>query len=151
MKYGYGYEYTIDEVKKNLKDVEYRIDSLGSTLKDLMEKKKFLESDLAKDTTVRELTESLENEKKLNSLGFPITPEQKDVVRDYCTSHAEKMHKGKRPLYVYEFYPSPVGTFGACVCTKCRNKAIQECGGDFNKFDDLMREYEVKFDFQNAW
>lgn len=155
----YGYEYEIDNLKKSLKDVESHMDSLGSIMKDLIEKNESLESELAKDNKIKELTEALEYEKDLNIHGFPITKFQSQEVEKYRKEHLAEMHNvdgsensSKRHYaFYYEFVPTAIGTFGSVICETCRERAIFESKGNITKYRELLKEYKAEHEFQKAW
>jgi hypothetical protein len=50
--------------------------------------------------------------------------------------------------YRYEFYPTSIGASGMCVYNTCKMKTFRESKGDIELYQELLKKYDVKFEFQ---
>ena len=92
--------------------------------------------------------------------GFSITQAEHDKINAWKKEHDENQHGLKTDMercraggaiggrYSFDFTGTSIGTFGTCYCGSCRNKAIENCGGDIKVYRKLMKEYDAEFSFQ---
>ena len=60
--------------------------------------------------------------KELNT-AFVISSANREKNKKWIDEHLKQKHPDKKWLnYHYEFYPTPLGVFGSCVCDYCKEK-----------------------------
>lgn len=111
------------------------------------------------DKRVRELNEKLAEIQEEVRRGFTITKQETNFITRWQNNHDLDRHNldtldkklraggsiGGR--YHYEFYPTSIGTSGYCVCGYCQRKAIRECKGNIDKYNELLDKYDARFEF----
>lgn len=144
-----------DEMFDNIKK---RVQKYVDENKKLREENFKLKSEHYKDTEIKKLNDYIEGLKEDLYRGFPILKEEFDEIEKWQQSHTKKMHPRKpqkkivkyladSPDYNYSFSPFELGIAQKCYCETCRLKAFKESKGDLEKYEDLLKKYDVEFDF----
>lgn len=128
-------------IKYNLLHKEKLTQKLREQLKDAKDEAyKDKELTAARDA-IREMNEKL-------SHSFEVTKDEWDAIHEW------QQHHGHGD-FVYEFYPTSIGTIGTCYCTTCRNKAYNLATENYTldreRYKKLLKEYDASFDFQELW
>lgn len=128
-------------IKYNLLHKEKLTQKLREQLKDAKDEAyKDKELTAARDA-IREMNEKL-------SHSFEVTKEEWDAIHEWQKHHGHGD-------FVYEFYPTSIGTIGTCYCTTCRrqarNLATENHTFDRERYKKLLKEYDASFDFQELW
>lgn len=105
-------------------------------------------------------------EKEVYYRGFYISEKESKEVSEWQKNHdaiihsnPNQYHRGSGEGYVYEFYPTIIGTSGVCVCCSCRNMAhriaatadtpvVKIYGYDRKIYEAYMEEHNGEFEFQ---
>ena len=130
-------------IKYNLLHKEKLTQKLQEQLKNAQDKAyKDKELAAARDA-IKEMNEKL-------SYSFEVTKDEWDAIDEW----QQHQHHGHGD-FVYEFYPTPIGTVGTCYCNTCRrqarNLATSNHVFDREQYKKLLKEYDASFDFQELW
>lgn len=115
----------IPSTEELCKGIQEKLEYLFRKMYHLQTEKDKLESHVWEDEKMRYLKET--NEKITQDMlrGFPITEEEEAKIKEWKTNHWKK-HKSHHS-FVYEFTPTPIGTVGKIICSKCgREFTFQE-------------------------
>ena len=117
------------------------------------------EENINADTRVQELKEKLAEVQEEVRRGFTMTKSETSAVSRWKNNHDldrhnldtldKKMRAGGTigGRYHYEFHPTSIGTSGYCICGYCQRKAIRECEGNIDKYNELLDKYDARFEF----
>ena len=122
-------------------------------------KVKEYEENINADTRVKKLNEKLAEIQEEVRRGFTMTKSETSAVSRWKNNHDLDRHNldtldkklraggaiGGR--YHYEFHPTSIGTSGYCICGYCQRKAIRECEGNIDKYNELLDKYDARFEF----
>lgn len=135
----------IDEYLSVIKDNLLYKENLTQALREQLKNAK---DEAYKD---KELAAAHDEIKKMNeklSHSFEVTKDEWDAIHKWQQQHGHGN-------YVYEFYPTSIGTIGTCYCATCRDKARNLATSnhvfDRELYKKLLKEYDVSFDFQELW
>ena len=117
------------------------------------------EENINADTRVQKLNEKLAEMQEEIRRGFTMTKSETSAVSRWKNNHDLDRHNldtldkklraggsiGGR--YHYEFHPTSIGTSGYCICGYCQRKAIRECEGNIDKYNELLDKYDARFEF----
>lgn len=93
-------------------------------------------------------------------LGFCMTDNDQSRIQEWKDKHMAEQHNIKTledrlrwggsigGNFLYEFCPTSIGTIGTCFCGNCRAKAFAKANGDYQRYKELLREYDAEFEFQ---
>lgn len=113
-----------------------------------------------KDKELQEMKAKMEKCYHEAKLGFSMTDNDQYRVQEWKEKHMAEQHNIKTPedrlhwsgliggSFLYEFCPTSIGTIGTCICGNCRAKAFAKANGDYQRYKELLREYDVEFEFQ---
>lgn len=116
-----------------------------------------------KDTQLQKLRSELEQAREDLYRGFDITEKQAEKIANWKKEHEATQHRAitledrlarggaAGGSFSYEFLPTGIGTFGSCVCNSCKSRAFREAKGNSKLYQRLLKDYDAKFDFQEAW
>lgn len=123
----------------------------------LREENEKLKSEHYKDDEIKRLNKELEETKDNLYRGFPIFEDEDVKIRNWQKEHLKNMHPeppkkiikywAEGPNYNYVFKPFELGIVQKCYCETCRKKAFKEAKGDLEKYEKLLKKYDVEFDF----
>lgn len=152
-------EETIDEylfaIKKNLLSKE-------DTIEHLREQLKVAKDEAYASQEMQKMKNELLEMKNAYHRGFPISEAELEAIAEWQKNHDATEHNNPKGYhgcsgggYVYEFYPTAIGTAGSCICAACRNNAhrwavIADDTGGYNSkaYRDYMKEHNGEFEFQ---
>lgn len=114
-----------------------------------------------KDKELQEMKAQMEKyHHKAQLLGFCMTDNDQSRIQEWKDKHMAEQHNIKTledrlrwggsigGNFLYEFCPTSIGTIGTCVCGNCRAKAFAKANGDYQRYKELLREYDAEFEFQ---
>ena len=144
-------EETIDEYLHAIKFNLQQNKKLENQLRDRI---KELEDEHYKDIRLQELIEELDKVRADARRGFSISTKEGEAIAAWKQKHDTEQHNNPNQYhgasgggYVYEFYPTGIGTFGSCICSFCKNRALHESQGDIAKYSNLLEEWNAEFHF----
>ena len=133
-----------EQYDQNIEEIEH-----------LREEIKNFKLDAYKDQELKKMKEKLEKMQDSYYRGFPISKEEEEKIHNWLVEHENKQHGGYPCYhgasgggYIYEFYPSGIGTAGTVICGSCQRKAWDEAKGDKKKYEKILAKYDGSFDFQ---
>lgn len=92
--------------------------------------------------------------------GFPITEHQEKAIQEWEENHWTTQHNApdnKTRLakmgaiggsFYYNFVPTSIGTSGTICCAACMEKARRNSGDNRDRMNELIKEYDAEFEFQ---
>ena len=123
----------------------------------LRKENKELKDEHYKDKELKRINKELEEVKQDLHRGFPIYEDEYKEIEKWRKAHTEKMHPNlpekpvkywaEGPDFNYMFSPFELGIVKKCYCENCRRKAQKEAKGDLEKYKELLKKYDVEFDF----
>ena len=123
-------EHILDAIRKLNKDHHELVEKYVDSIKLICELKK----------SQTQLTEENKELKKQLQFSFYIGEDKILAIHNWLTNHDKATHDNPEHYhgaagggYEYVFYPTNIGTFGECICTACKYKAISEHGKDWHK------------------
>ena len=156
-------EETIDDylsvIKRNLLSKEDIID-------DLQERLKIAKDEAYASNEMKRMKDELESMRKNYYRGFPISEEEDKKIAEWQKNHDATIHSNPNQYhgcsgggYIFEFYPTAIGTCGVCVCCSCRNMAhkaaatadtpeAKKNGYDREVYKTYMEEHDGECEFQ---
>lgn len=124
-------------------------------INNLSEKINNFKLDAYKDQELKDMKEKFKNMEDNYYRGFPISKEEEEKIHGWRVHHENTKHGGYPCYhgacgggYIYEFYPTGIGTAGTIFCGSCRRKAWDEAKGDKKKYEKILAKYDGFFDFQ---
>lgn len=143
----------LDVIKQNLMTKENQIAALQDQLKEARDAA-YVSNELSK------IKDELDIAKADLIRGFPISAEKMKAINEWQTRHEEEIHHNFDHYhgtsgggYLYEFYPTAIGTSGVCVCEVCKRRAYDMAYalGRYNseKYHRYMKKFNSEFQFQD--
>ena len=108
--------------------VKYWLDHYKQNWEDALEQARKLREEYDKDEEVIQLKKHIESLGEEIRIGFPITKEENEKIREWQQKHIEAKHNGDSYAgaiggrFTYEFIPTSIGTIGTVKCS---------CGDEF--------------------
>ena len=144
---------------RDIKLLDERIDSLKQFILSLVHNNDRLQKQFNElfdekwaDKTLQDMKQKLEEAKNNMYRGFPITKEEQKEINNWQLTHDATVHNNYDHYhgcsgggYEYSFYPTGLGTISSCICSSCKQKAIEEKGK--NWFDYCKKELHGVFEF----
>ena len=90
-----------------------------------------------------------------------MTKEQHDACYEWEKKHEAEQHNAKTLEmrlrrhgaigggYYYKFVPTSIGVTGTYCCSQCINKARRNCGDNYDRYKELVKEYDAEYEFQD--
>lgn len=147
----------LDTVCDNLKAI---FDEQKSTNDRLHKHLEEITDEKWKDKELQEMKAKMEKYYHEAKLGFPMADDDQSRVQEWKDKHMAEKHNVKTledrlhwggsvgGNFLYEFCPTSIGTIGTCICGNCRTKAFARSNGDYQRYKELLREYDAEFEFQ---
>jgi hypothetical protein len=148
----------IDKICDELKKAFERQTNINENLKKKLTE---ISDEKWKDKELKSLEEKARNAQDDLYRGFGISKEEDEKIHNWIDRHwaeqhnafnsTDKLKKGGAigGTFSYEFLPTSIGTVGICRCNGCQKLAFVRCGGDYQKYQDLIKQYDAEFIFQN--
>ena len=125
---------------QDIKLVENRIEalkeamiSMANTNYRLQSKFNEIYNEKWSDKKLQEMKAELEKTRNDMWRGFPISAEENKMITEWQKKHDTEVHNNPKQYhgasgggFIYEFYPTGLGTIGRCFCINCRGRAIKE-------------------------
>lgn len=147
----------LDTVCDNLKAI---FDEQKSTNDRLHKRLDEITDEKWKDKELQDLKAKMEQYYHEAKLGFSMTDDDHTRIQEWKDKHMAEQHNVKTledrlhwggsvgGNFLYEFCPTSIGTIGTCICGNCRTKAFARSDGDYQRYKELLREYDAEFEFQ---
>lgn len=144
-----------EEVAEKYNRQQKRIETINKELTDLR-------SEVWKDEALQDMKAKLKEMETDYYRGFPISRSEYEAIQEWKDNHYATQHNAKTNLqrlkmggaiggtFHYEFVPTSIGTAGYCICDACKSRAMREANGDRNKYRELLKKYDAKFEFQEV-
>lgn len=142
-----------EEVVEKYNRQQKRVEAINKELTDLR-------SEAWKDETLQDMKARLKEMEDDYYRGFPISELEQKAISKWKDNHYTKKHNAKTNrerlamggaiggTFHYEFISTSIGTAGICICGSCQRKAMKDSGGDSSKYQELLKEYDAEFEFQ---
>ena len=149
-----GLETCFDEIKKLVEDT-------FNYAKKVVEENDALKNEHWKDEKLQELQKQIDYYKENRRYGFQMTKEQHDACYEWEKKHEAEQHNAKTLEmrlrrhgaigggYYYKFVPTSIGVTGTYCCSQCINKARRNCGDNYDRYKELVKEYDAEYEFQD--
>lgn len=147
----------LDTVCDNLKAI---FDEQKSTNDRLHKRLDEITDEKWKDKELQGMKAKMEKYYHEAQLGFSMTDDDQSRIQEWKNKHMAEQHNVKTfedrlhwggsvgGNFLYEFCPTSIGTIGTCICGNCRTKAFARSDGDYQRYKELLREYDAEFEFQ---
>ena len=134
----------IEDLKQYLLSMVHNNDRLQRQFNELWDEK-------WKDNELQEMKKKFETMRADYHRGFPIAEAEEKKINSWILKHDKEVHNNPNHYhgvsgggYEYSFYPTGLGTIGYCICSICKNRAIQEKG---IKYWDYLKEHDRYIEF----
>lgn len=147
----------LDTVCDNLKAI---FDEQKSTNDRLHKRLNEITDEKWKDKELQDMRVKMEQYYHETKLGFSMTDDDQNRIQEWKDKHMAEQHNVRTfedrlhwggsvgGNFLYEFCPTSIGTIGTCICGNCRTKAFARSDGDYQRYKELLREYDAEFEFQ---
>lgn len=147
----------LDTVCDNLKAI---FDEQKSTNDQLHKRLDEITDEKWKDKELQDMKAKMEQYYHEAKMGFSMTNDDQNRIQEWKDKHMAEQHNVKAledrlhwggsvgGNFLYEFCPTSIGTIGTCICGNCRTKAFARSDGDYQRYKELLREYDAEFEFQ---
>lgn len=142
------------EINKLIDELHWQLNELVRINTDARQRNQELLNEHFKDETLAKLKTERDKAVQDSHRGFPITESELKTINAWRKKHDTEVHNNPQQYhgacgggYEYSFYPTGIATFGECICTSCKSKAIKEKGAEYYKY--LKDELHGIFQFQN--
>lgn len=109
-------KYSITNVDEHLSEVRDVVQKLFADNARLVNELADVRSEKYKDEELAKMKAEVDHLEHLNRIGFSITDEEHQQIREWTSKHYEEFH---HPLFKYTFYPCEIGTAAEVVCQAC--------------------------------
>lgn len=112
--------------------VKYWLDHYKQNWEDALEQARKLREEYDKDEEVTQLKKHIESLEEEIRIGFPITKEENEKIREWQQKHTKEKHGGNSYSgaiggdYTYKFIPTSIGTIGTVKCSCGEEFCFQE-------------------------
>ena len=129
------------------------------TIRELREEIKRVKDDTYKDSELQKMQSRYNEMSEDYYRGFPVSAKESERVNEWIRKHDASEHSNPKGYhgcsgggFIYEFYPTAIGTAGTCICGTCRRKALNHAckTGEYDReaYQWYMKEHNGEFEFQ---
>lgn len=126
-----------NDVEKSLKTIKEALESKDKTIETLRKENNYLKNEYDKDKEIAKLKQQLEEARKDNRRGFPISEAEDKAITEWQEAHIKKKHWDKHHNcpksfgaiggnFTYEFTPTSIGIIGTVKCSCGESFDFQE-------------------------